>query len=99
MARRVSVKLPAILEVGADRLSVMCVNISSSGVGLKLASPPGLGTPVGVTITLPNGVEVAASAEVVRISPTSEESVGLRFTNLSQASLSAIYGFLTARSQ
>lgn len=95
MARRVSVSLPARLTVGSLEQGATCVNVSSTGVALTVAQPPPLGTKVGVHLELPSGHKIAADAEVVRVANTSEDSVGVRFLNLSQGSLVALHAYLS----
>ena len=81
--------------LGDPKLQCLAVNSATAGLHLALEAL-GIG-PGDEVITTTH--TFTATAEVVRVSLTSEETMGLRFTKLPQRALKAIHTFLSSRTK
>lgn len=89
--RRISVSLPARVEVERVTHEGLCVNLSGGGLGLRIDGWLPVGTIVNVTVDLPDEEELCIVGEVVRYDDLATGDFAVRFMKLDQRALVAIH--------
>jgi hypothetical protein len=77
-APRLELSFPVLVETGGELRRHRAANVSETGMMFLAYEPYAIGTPCRVTFLLPfTDVELAAKAEVVRVSWIADPRVGL----------------------
>jgi hypothetical protein len=94
--KRVPALLPAFVRCGGNASTGVAVDLSAGGAGLQLNKLPSRGEIVDVRIHMPGGLVIETQAEVMHAGVADRDRCGLRFRDLDQRALCAIYSFVAA---